>query len=159
DLIKHAFVVGAPFFAATISKGARKGGGIELSGSDSYNSIILPLQKALEHLDKSFRPNKEYKYFDCLVSLPVCVVDGPMIVVDVRPQSTKMRLAPWIRVLRRVEDHEARPVGALPPTIAIDFVHRAFLRRYLRAAEAYADVFASRALRHAEAIAAGRGFV
>ena len=45
-----------PAYCHTLSRCVRKGSELELSGSDAYNSLVLPLVKALHHFKSAVQP-------------------------------------------------------------------------------------------------------
>ena len=153
----------APHYATTLSKVARKGKELEVTGSEPYNEIVLPLVKALLHLKRAATPKKTYAYFDCIASIAVAVLDAPMMLVEVTgPGEFTSTPASWVR-LHRQEAHLPEEGGgraAASRRFAIDFIHREFFATYLdEHLLPFAARFAERVLRNEEVLAAGTGFV
>ena len=77
NLSGHPFLVAAPFACTTMSKCVRQGKKLELSGSDGYAQLVLPLVKAARHFVDAEKPNPEAFYFDLHFLVSLAVVDGP----------------------------------------------------------------------------------
>jgi hypothetical protein len=149
-----------PIFSFNLSKCVRKGKELELSGSDAYNGLILPLVKALQHFITINQPVKTAEYFDAHLALALAVIDAPMLSVTVEPdRGTCLVANPWVRVLRHEHvDGEAR--FASEKLWVIDAVHKHFLNTYVdQHLLPFADRFAERVLRHPTELADSRGFV
>lgn len=143
----------------TLSKCIRKGSDIELSGADSFNTLVLPLVKALQHFVNLQRPVKTAWYFDCHATLAVAVLDAPMVRVGVGPNGPALTAMPWVRVVRHEYDDEAERF-ARDQLRVIDVVHRAFFDSYLdEHVLPFARRFAERVLRHPTELATGSAFV
>lgn len=143
----------------TLSKCVRKGSDVELSGSDAYNGIILPLVKALQHFVHSQNPVDTAWYFDCHAALAIGVLDAPMISVTVDPAGPVLTAVPWVRVIRHEyeEDAERHDRDQLR---VVDIVHKDFLHIYLdEHLLPFSKRFAERVLRHPTEIATGLAFV
>src|SRR5207249_7995669 len=83
ELRNSSLIQGASVVSATLSKVGRKGNTLGLSGSEVYNGIVLPLLKAHRHFEAVTRPPATAGYFDCYATIPMCLVDAPMVAVDV----------------------------------------------------------------------------
>lgn len=158
DLQAHPFVRDDVELCTLIARCARKGKTIELTGTDAYQNIVLPLVKALRYFEKQQKPPKTARYFDCHVPLAIAVIDAPMISTRSQDALCSLRLTPWVRVIRN-EAVESEDRSERIQTLAVDVVHRSFFRTYLREhVMSFATEFSQRALRHHEEVATGRGF-
>jgi hypothetical protein len=110
----------------------RKGKELELSGSDPFNSIFLPITKAMRyhHTVSSPRYSSDYDYFRMVFGL--CVIDAPMVAVEVSADGVSMTFAPWVRLVRHEPRRRADEQDALLlRRWAVDAVHKDFLVSYL----------------------------
>jgi hypothetical protein len=157
DLQQHPFC--RPLSVCrTFSKCVRKGNELEMSGSDPYNSLVLPLTKSLSHAISSRVPVETAWYFDADLVNAVAVLDAPMLVANQENGNSTMKACPWVRLLR----HEYR-VGAdrthRNEQWAIDVVHKDYFVDYLNNnLMPFSALFAERVLRHPEELATGRAF-
>jgi hypothetical protein len=147
------------FYSTTLSKCVRKGADLELSGSESYNSLVLPLIKAMQHFKTAEKPVKTAYYFDAYLTLGIGVLDAPMIGVTVEETRTELRAIPWVRVLRH-ESLDADHPFERSRLYVIDVIHADYVTTYLTDhLIPFAEVFAARAIKHQEVIATGSGFI
>jgi hypothetical protein len=158
DLHEHAFQTD-PVYSNTFSKCVRKGAELELSGTDAYSGLVLPLIKALAHLSKAEAPPSTAWYFDAHLSVGLGVLDSPMIVAQPTDAGTKLELVPWVRVLR----HEYAIVETerfeRDRIWAIDIVHRDYLDVYVSDhLVPFARSFAKKVLAHTTELATGQAF-
>ena len=65
SLCDHEFLKGSVKTCATFTKCNRKGTNLELSGSEPFNGIVMPLTKTLNHLKKIETPKKSHCWLDC----------------------------------------------------------------------------------------------
>jgi hypothetical protein len=160
ELSRHPFIVGPPI-SYTFSKCARKGSQLQLSGSDAYNQLIMPIMSAMHHFWSRANINRERYWFDAFLVLGIAVVDAPMIAVNVARDSTNLEFVPWVRVLRHEPSAEDLTVQAhVGDLFAIDVIHSDFLEDYLsHHARPFADQFRVRAHRHHEELVTGKGFI
>jgi hypothetical protein len=163
-LDKHAFVAQAPFVCTSFSRCVRKSSDLELSGADVYNGAVLPLVKALVHLNRTAAPRPNRVYFDCTATLALCILDAPMTGVSVgEGGGSESKLIPWARLLRheavtRSEDESASDPSAWS-VYGIDFVHRHFLHKYVcEHVIPFGREFGRRVLARGEVLASGKGF-
>jgi len=142
----------------SFSKAIRKGSGLELSGTEPFQGLILPLVKALQYHKIQVAPPKTAHYFDAYLSVAVAVVDAPMVGVQVDDAEQKLIAVPWVRVLRQ-EAVEADHEFSRQQTYVVDVVHRDFLNTYIEShLEPFALKFAEQALVHGTELATGKGF-
>lgn len=158
-LADHAFVAEPHCVALSFSKAARKNKDLTLSGSDPYQSLVLPLTKALDSYSARVAPPTTARYFDLTVPFGLAVIDGPMVAAEVSPSATEYRLTPWVRVYRHDVDPAAAHHFDREKLFAIDCVHSAWLDQYLNNhLLPFARELGRRALAHHEEIASGSAF-
>lgn len=158
DLDCHPFQT-QPTFCHNFSKCVRKGSLLELSGSEPYNALVLPLVKALQHLVQARAPVETALYFDCRLVIGLAVLDAPMIGVAADEGEPALEGLPWVRVLRHEYTQEAERF-ARDKLWVLDVVHKDYLAPYLgEHLMPFATCFAERALRHTTELASGLAFV
>jgi hypothetical protein len=141
DLEQHPFLADA-VGCTTLSKAARKGTELELSGSEPYNATVLPVCKAL--LDFRVDVNQGAPIFDLFLVLGIVVLRAPMIAVDV---DGEMTATPWLRLFR--QHGTESPHERQQRRLAVDFVHASYLDTYLvRYALPFAERFSALSLKH-----------
>ena len=156
-LARHDFLSKTDY-CMTFSKCVRKGSDLELSGTDAYQNLVLPLLKALLHFQNAEAPPTTAYYFDCHLALAVAVLDAPMIGVDTSKGQTDLVLMPWVRVARH-ESYENRDWTERFKTYAIDIVHKDYFESYLKKhLLPYASRFSDLALKHQQELATGEAF-
>lgn len=149
----------APPYSSTFSKCVRKGAEVELSGTEAYTGLVLPLIKALHHFRIAKHPADTAWYFDARMVITLAVLDAPMIAASFENQTTTLTLTPWVRVLRHEYIEEAEQ-WERDHVWTVDVVHKDFLATYVDAhALPFAQRFSDRALKHATELATGKGFV
>jgi hypothetical protein len=157
-LTSDGFLAADAVNCATFSRCVRKGKELELSGTEPYQLITLPLVKAMAHLQVLETPPKTAYYFDLHIGVALAVLDAPMIIVDVSSTGNQLTLAPWARVVRHeyLDGHEW---WDRTRWFAIDVVHKDYLPEYVdRHVMPFAKRFAERALRHQDELATGLAF-
>jgi hypothetical protein len=148
-----------PPYANTFSKGVWKAKEIELSGTEAYSGLILPLVKALHHFRTVVKPAERIQYFDAHLVIALGIIDAPMIGVSIENGKTNLSLIPWVRVLRH-EYSEEREKWDRDQFWTVDVVHKDFLSEYLKGQVLpFAEKFSARVLRHQVELVRGRGFV
>ena len=158
DLVSEPFQT-APTFCHTLSKCARKGSELELSGSDAYNGLVLPLIKAIQHFARSEEPPRTAWYFDCHICVGLAVLDAPIIGLSVASDgATVQKAIPWCRIARHEYDESAERFDR-DKLWLLDAVHKDFLAEYLNEhLLPFASTFAERVLRHPTELATGTAF-
>jgi hypothetical protein len=158
-LLAHPFHKLVPV-SNTFSKCVRRGGGeLELSGEDSYNGVVLPLIKAAAHFEATEAPRDTHVYFDSHLTVPVAVVDAPMVLFETTNGASTAILKPWIRVARHEYDRDSHE-WQKDRLWAIDVVHVDFLDEYVeKHLMPFAKEFAAKVLAHQTEVATGEGFV
>lgn len=151
----------APPLCSTLSKCVRKGKEIQLSGSESFNSIVQPLLSAAEHFRSTSAPPKTAFWFSAHAVLGIAVLDAPMIGVRVRADCETFEFVPWVRVLRHEPSlQKGSPRDYWGAISALDFIHKDFLSSYLEySVVPFMSEFQKRVQRHDEELATGRGFI
>jgi hypothetical protein len=158
SLSEHPFVHNPVEPCMTFSKCVRHNKGVELSGTEAYHGIVLPLVKALRYFKKQKEPPNTARYFDCHIPLAIAVIDAPMIAARVQGNTNSLSLTPWVRVVRN-EAVEADHSFERQMTFGVDVVHKSFFQTYLqRHAIPFAQDFAPLAIKHHVEIATGKGF-
>jgi hypothetical protein len=159
SLEEHPFMRDAVESCMSLSKCVRKGKEIELSGTDAYQNVVLPLVKALRYFKKQEQPPKTAVYFDCHVPLAIAVIDAAMVAARVENNTSSLRLTPWVRVVRH-EAVEAEHWSNRTQSFGVDVVHRSFFDKYLQQhAIPFALKFAPLAVKHQKELSSGKGFV
>jgi hypothetical protein len=158
-LLRHPFVLEEGECCVTFSKCVRKGNELELSGSEPFNALLLPVLKAMHHFKKAEAPPETARYFDCHVTLGLAVLDAPMVGVRITEKGEERILLPWVRVMRH-ESYENEDWTKRSSLYAVEIIHKDFLGQYLeKHLFPFARVFPELALRHQDEIASGKGFV
>jgi hypothetical protein len=148
----------APSYCNTLSKCVRKGAEIELSGTDAYFHLILPLIKAAQHFEVAEHPVDTAWYFDARMVLAVGVLDAPMITATTTNNTTSLTLLPWVRVQRHEYSEEAETRNK-NQVWTVDIVHKEFLKSFVTDhLLPFARGFAESTLRHQTELATGNGF-
>lgn len=158
-LRKDPFVTGPAEVCRSLSKAVRKGADLELSGTEPFQGLILPLVKALRYHSVQVTPPKTAHYFDAHLAVAIAVVDAPMVGVRIDDADQALVSVPWVRVLRH-EAVEADHKFDREQLYAVDVVHREFLSTYLNDhLKPFAQKFGAEALAHAEELATGQAFI
>lgn len=157
-LDEHAFVTSHPAQAALFSKCARAGKKVVLSGDEPFNSLSLPLVKALHHFGELEKPSPSHRHYDCHLALAIAVVKAPMVTVKTTESGEELNLAPWVRVNRHVGEkdtsHEHRN-----EIVSYDVVHIDFLEQYIdEHVLPFAEFFTSSVVKLREVLASGKGY-
>jgi len=159
SLADHTFVAEPLSVALAFSKAAWRNKEVVLSGADPYQSLMLPLTKALDDHAARAAPVATAVYFDAVLPAAIAVIDGPMVVATVKPDCVTYELSPWVRVYRHDVDREAGHRFARNRLHAVDCVHAAWLSEYLAAhLEPFAAEYGRRALAHHKEVATGSAF-
>jgi len=147
-----------PPVSATFAKCNRKGSELELSGDEAYNNVVLPLVKSVAHLEKVSKPKESHLFFDARLTIPLAVVDAPIVLVTSDNGVRAPRLTPWVRLSRHeydasISEHREARIWAL------DVVHVDYLTEYVTThLMPFAELFAQRAKSHHRELADGEGF-
>ncbi|GHH09852.1 hypothetical protein Srubr_66010 [Streptomyces rubradiris] len=158
DLTLHPFHKVEGF--SIVSKCARKGPRLELSGIDAYNGIVMPLISAATHFIEASRPPTTAHWFDAYLVCAVAVVDAPMIVATNNSSGVKLEARPWCRLFRHEPKDLGEFLGEAGRHLAVDVVHKDFAAQYFTDhLLPFAEYFREGALRNHEVLATGEGFI
>jgi hypothetical protein len=158
SLADHPFLMNPVEPCMSFSKCVRRGKEVELSGTDAYQGLVLPLIKALRYFRKKQEPPSTARYFDCHIPLAIAVIDAPMIAARIQNDQNKLSLTPWVRVVRN-EAVEAENYNERTLSFGIDVVHKSFFNTYLQQhAIPFAQQFAPSAIKHHVELSTGKGF-
>ena len=156
-LEEHRFITNPPY-CYTLSKCTRAGKNIELSGNETYNSLVLPIIKSLHHFKVLETPPTTAMYYDAHLTLGIAILDAPMIGVHVLEKSNQLTLLPWVRVVR-LESSEEASWWTKSNFSVVDFLHKDFFQTYItQHAVPYANDFAALAIKHQQILASGKAF-
>lgn len=159
NLQQHRFVSSPPALCTTYSKVVRGGKDLQLSGSEAYGSVVLPLVKAMQYFAKTASPLATHRYFDCYATVGICVLDAPMVVAESPSDVPQLTLMPWVRLIRD-EAKKDRTGFETSVKYALDFVHRDHLRTYIRDwLLPFSQDFGQRVMKHDLVLAECAGFV
>ncbi|GAA1026731.1 hypothetical protein GCM10009557_05470 [Virgisporangium ochraceum] len=139
------FDLPAPY-AVSISKTARRGSKLELTGEEAYKSITLPLLKAADYLHTAcaYSEDSPAVRFGMIVSL--AVIRAPMIGVHNENGEETIGQLPWVRAYRLEPGKAGSGHVASNATIRFfDVVHESFLPEYLEKLLAAASTISRRA--------------
>lgn len=132
-----------------------QGKGIRITGTEAYNSTLLPLISATEHLSDYYRAGTSPIF--PTIAFAVCVLDAPMVLSDGGPQNFVLSMAPWIRVVRQEKTKHSQ--GYLHRQHVIDFVHRFALPSFVREVFSLTAVVRARLIEKGAVFQRGQGTV
>jgi hypothetical protein len=159
-LYDHKFIESDPIVCNTFSKVVRKGKILELSGTDPFNTIMMPLVSAIEHASAYYtRPYTQPVYYPVL-ALSICVIDAPMLVAEVDVGTTDLTFDPWVRVVR--QEATINQISRTRDLVyyAVDFVHSAYLREFVEDhLLPFADFCRERMLKQQDIMANAKAYV
>jgi hypothetical protein len=159
ELDQDDFISNPPIAAAAMSKLARRGNKLELSGANAYSSLVLPLVKSLQDFQERQKPTDTAVYFDVSLPIALALVDGPLVSVGVLPGRTTYELVPWVRLYRHDVNLEAKHPVDRDELYALDVVHRDWFHTYLDGhVFPFAKRFGELALMHHKELASGKAF-
>jgi hypothetical protein len=158
ELDSHPFIVKEPEYCMSFTKCVRKGNDVELSGSESFHGLVLPILKAMHYFQIAESPPKTAFYFDCHLVIGIGIIDAPMVGVRVSEQAHDLTLLPWVRVVRHEPD-EFSDFGHWTRLSAIDIIHKDFLKDYLdKHVLPFAQEFSKLVIKHQQVLASGQAF-
>jgi hypothetical protein len=158
DLTEDVYKIGSVPNSMTFSKCARQGKEIELSGNESYQSLVQPLLRSLQYFEKYVTPPKTAYYFDCHLPFTIGVLDSPMIGVTINEKSHTSKLIPWVR-LYKYESFDSENSNDRSKLFAVDIVHKDYFDTYINSKLIpFVSKFSILILKHAEIIAKGKAF-
>lgn len=152
---KLPFTEGGPPKCSAFSKAIPRGKKVELSGDDPFNSLVLPLTRALDHAVGVFQGNVDPKRPYPTLLLCVSVIDAPMILVDSPTSASELTLCPWVRIVRQEANANSSSRDRYQ-YYAIDVVHIDFFEEFLHEnLLPFADTFCERARQRQEVLLDG----
>lgn len=141
------------------TKCVRKGKQLEFSGTESFHGIVLPLLKAMRQLQIVYAPTPTTAFFHFNIILGIGIIDGPMVGAYISKKSQKLKLLPWVRVVRH-EIEENPDIFQSSRLFAIDVIHKDFFKEYLdKNLIPFAEEFSKLAIKHQKVLTSGKGFV
>lgn len=153
------FVKPGPPRCAAFTKAVPKGSKVDLSGTEPFNSLVLPLTKAFDHATTLYKENGAPNWLTPTLVLCVSVVDAPMLMVDDPRRPTNPVLLPWVRIVRQEANPNDRNRSwdrSWYRYYSIDTVHADFFAEYIsRHALPFAQTYAKRATEKAEVLLRG----
>jgi hypothetical protein len=108
------FIRPGPPHCSAFSMAVAKGKKIILSGLEPFNTLILPLVKAIDHAMSLYEGSSNPILLHPTLILSLSVLDAPMLVVHKPSQASTPVLTPWVRIPRQ----EAHSDG-----IRLNYVH------------------------------------
>lgn len=143
-----------PPTAISMSRTYRKSK-LELSGEESFRSITLPMTKALSYYSGLVGRRREKRlYLDIHVTVPVVVLQAPLMAVHMDKGTPRIESVPWVRLVRL--DPGDQPFRSYTRPTAIDVVHVGYLPEYVRFAHKAATEVAKRVSEFAVPILTGK---
>lgn len=105
-LVTLPFVENGPPRCSAFSRATLSGKKVELSGTELFNGLVLPLVKALDHASSLYKAREQPDRLFPKLLLLIGVVDAPMLLVESPHRASDPILTPWIRIVRHesVED-------------------------------------------------------
>lgn len=167
DILSILGLIAEPFLhdaepCATFSKCVRSGKDLELSGSEAYNSLVMPLVAAFQDFESRCKPPSTAYYFEARVILAVAVLDAPMVGIRVGSGVERsLSFVPWVRLIRNSppDDSAARKTDPTSEPIILDIVHKDYFEAFLtKHVEPFMLSFKERADKHHEILAEGEAF-
>lgn len=156
-LDNHKFIK-EPDYCSTFSKCVRKGSELEITGSEAYNTIVLPLVKAMSHFSFVKSPLATAYYFDAHLTIGLAVIDAPMVGVRVNESNNEIVHLPWVRVPRH-EFFENEDYWERSKISVIDLIHKDFLIEYInKHLLPFANFYSKEVVKHQDVLATGKGF-
>ncbi len=128
-LKEFPFVSAGPPISRAFAKADRSGKDLNISGEVPFRAVLLPLASALHHwADMRKVEGDRQRYFPSL-TLMLCVLDAPMVLVRGAPEAPDLVLQPWVRVVRQETSRERAWLSYRH--YVVDFVHIDYLATFL----------------------------
>jgi hypothetical protein len=157
SMTSHTFITD-PEYCTSFSKCVRKPSGFELSGTEPFHSLVLPILKAVHHFDTVESPTATAAYFHCHLTIGLGVVNAPMVGMYPTGNTGELIRLPWVRVVKHEAD-ETSNMHFRKGLFAIDIVHKDFLQEYLtNHVIPFASIFSVLALKHQKTLISGKGY-
>jgi len=138
-LTSHPYL-SEPLIISSLSRAHPNGKRVEISGEETFNSLVRPLTKAARRYVEHWRttPARNRTEFVARLIFPVAVVDAPLLAVRGRRGNSDIEPTQWLRVISR---HAADGNQQLRKKLGfdvVDVVHADFIETYL---DHYLDPF------------------
>jgi hypothetical protein len=119
----------APAICSAFTQAIANGKKVTVSGTDPFNSIVMPLVKSNDHAKLTYGRIPDHKTEFPTLVLNVCVVDAPMVLVGNPDNGQSVQLQPWARVLRsEAKADDFRRTYYVD--YIVDVVHRGYLSQF-----------------------------
>ncbi|MHA2027593.1 MAG: hypothetical protein ACW98U_16995 [Candidatus Thorarchaeota archaeon] len=142
----------------TFSKCERKAKSVQLSGDVPYRSIIIPLYKSILHFKSTESPPGTARYFDAHLTIPIAVIDAPLIGVMNENDGTILNDLSWVRVYRHTFEKGEKDKFRSSKIYGFDMVHRSFFMDYIEELVVpFSELFSERVLKHQKVLSSGKG--
>lgn len=129
-LADFGFVSHGPPVCSSFARTERKGKEFDLSGAVPFNQVVLPLVSSLHHFIEQHKSVGSRDAVSACLALPICVVDGAMVSVQGGPETPRLGMCPWVRVVRQEAAQERHWMSWR--YYVVDFVHRAYLATFIK---------------------------
>jgi hypothetical protein len=142
-LAELPFVRPGPPHCSAFTMAIAQGDKVTVSGTDPFNSVILPLVKAMDHATSLYKaePNPTRLYPTLILGLSV--LDAPILVVNSPREASTPVLMPWVRVRRQEAQPDRDRIKYMH--YAVDLVHVDFFDEFIADhLTPFADEFVSR---------------
>ena len=158
QLDEDPFVRDVPL-SSVVSKCGRRGDKLELTGSEAYNGLVMPLMSALHHFREACAPPATAFWFDVYLVVALAVLDAPMISAEVTGAGTSLAATTRERLYRHEPGAGGSFHGHMGKLQAIEIIQRNNFNAYL-ADELlpFAEQFATLAVKHHHELATGKAF-
>ena len=100
-LVELPFIASGPPRCSAFARGVSNGEKVKLSGTVPFNSLILPLVKAIDHTSSMYTSDANAQRLYPILILAIGVLDAPMLVVEDPSNASEPAMTPWTRVLRQ----------------------------------------------------------
>jgi len=148
---EHDFIKTMPPRCSAFSKAVPSGKRVELSGTDPFNSIVLPLVKAIDHAFQLQKVDSRPARLFPILLLCITVLDAPIVLVESPELASEPVLAPWVRIVRqeasqgtqRLEPYRYYAIDAVHIDFFDEFINNhlmPFAEEYGRRAIAFEDI-------------------
>jgi hypothetical protein len=125
------FCQAGPATCAAFSRAEVNGEKVELSGSDLFNRVVMPLANASDHAMRTFgHPGGNEIVYPQLIFC-IAVLDAPMLLVESPEQWSDPILNPWVRVIRQEPNIDQFTEGPIRH-YGVDLVHVDFFDTFIR---------------------------
>lgn len=154
------FLRSVPAISTNLSKVVRKSRDVELSGTEAYQGLVLPLRSAVEHFRLTAKPPSTAAYFDAYLVIGLAVLDAPMLTSHRGLSGSQLDYTPWQRLWRHEPLSSDAFRSQFGESSAIDIVHKGYLSTYVEQhLLPFAEAFAVAVQNHEAEVASGKGFV